>query len=88
MKARYIYNKLLEDKDSRWGRIIVLTGARQTGKTTVAKSGFPDYSYLSVEDPVMRSRYATLSSQQWKMMYPKAISMRYRGCVKIKKSPL
>lgn len=73
MKARYIYNKLLEDKDSRWGRIIVLTGARQTGKTTVAKSGFPDYSYLSVEDPVMRSRYATLSSQQWKMMYPKAI---------------
>lgn len=73
MKARYIYNKLLKDKDSRWGRIIVLTGARQTGKTTVAKSGFPDYSYLSVEDPVMRGRYAMLSSQQWKMMYPKAI---------------
>jgi len=73
MKARYIYDKLLKDKENRWGRIIVLTGARQTGKTTIAKLGFSDYFYLSVEDPVMRGQYAMLSSQQWKALYPKAI---------------
>lgn len=73
MKARYIYSKLLNDKNSSWGRIIVLTGARQTGKTTIAKSGFSDYSYLSIEDPVMRGQYAILSAQQWNVLYPKAI---------------
>lgn len=73
MKARYIYKKLLKHRDSSWGRIIVLTGARQTGKTTMAKTGFADYSYISIEDPVMRGQYAALSAQQWNALYPKAI---------------
>lgn len=73
MKARYIYNSISMQKDSRWGRIMVFTGARQTGKTTIAKVGFPDYTYLSVEDPVTRRQYTMLTSGQWKELYPKAI---------------
>ena len=30
--------------------VIVLTGPRQTGKTTLARHLFPDYSYFNLED--------------------------------------
>ncbi|MBX2984691.1 MAG: ATP-binding protein [Bacteroidia bacterium] len=31
--------------------IIVLTGPRQSGKTTISKQSFPDYRYVSLENP-------------------------------------
>ncbi len=34
--------------------IIAITGPRQSGKTTLAKSTFPDKTYLSLEDPDVR----------------------------------
>lgn len=52
---------------------MVFTGARQTGKTTIAKVGFPDYAYLAVEDPVTRKQYMALTSMQWKELFPKAV---------------
>lgn len=73
MKARR--TKLFIDryKASKMGRIVVFTGARQTGKTTFAKHQFPDYSFISVEDPVTRHEYTKLSAAQWNMLYPRAI---------------
>jgi len=50
-----------------------LTGARQTGKTTLVRRLFPEYTYISIEDPVMRSTFSNLTAQQWKSIYPKAI---------------
>lgn len=73
MKKRYIFNRLQQIAVSKFGRIIVLTGARQTGKTTLARMCFPDYTYLSIEDPVTRKDYANMSSQQWRQLFPKAI---------------
>lgn len=32
-------------------RVVVLTGARQSGKTTLARVAFPDYAYRSLENP-------------------------------------
>jgi len=58
--------------DSSLGRITVLTGARQTGKTTLAQRGFPEYAYLSLEDPVTRPEYSALSAAQWRAGYPVA----------------
>jgi predicted AAA+ superfamily ATPase len=34
--------------------VITLTGTRQCGKSTLLKSAFPDYRYLSLEDPDLR----------------------------------
>ncbi len=73
MKNRQQKIQVLQKSASKTGRIIVLTGARQTGKTTLAKKVFPDYEFISVEDPVLRSRYTQLSAQQWKSLYPLAI---------------
>lgn len=73
MKSRTTAQKISTISQSPIGRIVVLTGARQTGKTTLVKLLFPDYEYISIEDPVMRSRYASLTADQWRKLYPKAI---------------
>lgn len=39
--------------------VLVLTGPRQSGKTTLARAAFPQHSYLSLEDPDVRERAAT-----------------------------
>ena len=39
---------------SRYFPVITITGPRQSGKTTLAKSCFPDYSYCTLENPDTR----------------------------------
>lgn len=73
MKNRKLANIVRQKSAMQYGRIIVLTGARQTGKTTLSRKLFPDYEYISVEDPVMRSQYAQLAALQWKDLFPFAI---------------
>ncbi|MDD4967973.1 MAG: ATP-binding protein [Paludibacter sp.] len=73
MKNRKMAPNLLIKSTSKFGRIIVLTGARQTGKTTLVRKLFPNYEYISIEDPVLRNVYLGLSAQQWKTLYPQAI---------------
>ncbi len=71
-KARQIFSEIEKIKDRKSGRIIVLTGARQVGKTYLVKKLLPDYRYISIEDPVLRSSYTALSADQWHSLYPKA----------------
>ncbi len=73
MKNRKIAHHLEKRNKTKTGRIIVLTGARQTGKTTLVRKLFNDYEYISLEDPVMRGRYAKLTAGQWNKLYPNAI---------------
>jgi predicted AAA+ superfamily ATPase len=73
MKSRVFAAYLREKSASPLGRIIVLTGARQTGKTTAAELSFPGYRYLSIEDPVQRQHYRGLTASQWEKKYPLAI---------------
>ncbi len=73
MKNRKISDKIFQKSRSKTGRIIVVTGARQTGKTTLIRHLFGDFEYISLEDPVARGAYARLSSQQWNELYPLAI---------------
>lgn len=72
MKARYMAQVLRERTQSKWGRILVITGSRQTGKTTLIKAALPEYAYISVEDPQMRAQYRGLTATQWSAFYPKA----------------
>ena len=72
-KSRSLKNTLLALSNSYLGRIIVLTGARQVGKTTLLQNIFPDYTYISFDDPSIRIELAQLTASQWKKAYPKAI---------------
>jgi predicted AAA+ superfamily ATPase len=69
----YCTKQIIKASKTPLGRILVFTGARQTGKTTLARSLFPQYAYLSIEDPVLRSEYSKLSAAQWRVLYPTAI---------------
>ncbi len=73
MKNRQIENYAKKISNSGLGRILVFTGARQTGKTTLVKKLFPDYAYLSIEDPLTRADYTGLTAARWHTLYPKAI---------------
>lgn len=52
MIARTLDKKLLEMTTKF--PIVSLTGPRQSGKSTLLKVSFPDYQYVSLEDPDMR----------------------------------
>jgi len=73
MKNRKHLSYIQQKNQSKFGRILVITGARQTGKTTLVKQALLDYEYLSIEDPVSRSTYTKLTAQQWLNLHPKAL---------------
>ena len=73
MKNRKMVSYIQQKSQSKFGRILVITGARQTGKTTLVKKTFPDYEYISIEDPVARETYQNLTAQQWAKLYPNAL---------------
>ena len=73
MKNRIVSKRILEQSASHFGRIIVLTGARQTGKTTLVKKIFSSYPYISIEDPVVVEEYKKLTASQWSSNFPRAI---------------
>ena len=73
VKNRTLFNYIRQKSTKETGRLIALTGARQTGKTTLVRRGFPDYTYLSLEDPVTRPDFVVLSAPQWYQQYPRSI---------------
>jgi uncharacterized protein len=73
MKSRTIKEGIIKKSKSATGRIIVLTGARQTGKTTLAKMSFPGMKYIAVDDPVLTGQYTALTAAQWNHSFPVAI---------------
>ena len=52
--------------------IVTLTGPRQSGKTTLARTLFSDYQYLSFEDPDTRL-YASEDPRGFLQEYPDRI---------------
>ena len=62
MKKRAV-DSCLPDYDSR--RLVVLTGARQTGKTTLIKSRYPNLRYLNLDAMEYRDQLKAVSSFEW-----------------------
>jgi len=73
MKNRKIIAYIQQKSRSKFGRILILTGARQTGKTTLVKKAFPEYEYISIEDPVTSKSYLNLTAHQWAKLQPNAL---------------
>lgn len=73
MKNRQLFQRLQQKGSSRFGRITVLTGARQTGKTTLVRQAFPEHAYINLDDPITRPEYGNLSAAQWQERYPEII---------------
>ena len=56
-----MYNRNLQIELLRlnnYFQVLVLTGPRQSGKTTLCKMAFPNYSYINLEDEIVRDEFA------------------------------
>ena len=53
----------LPPSDSR--RLVMITGARQTGKTTLAQLTYPDLQYISLDEIEERFRLRELPTRSW-----------------------
>ncbi len=56
-----MYNRKLQTELLRlnnYFQVLVLTGPRQSGKTTLCKMAFPNYSYINLEDEIVRDEFA------------------------------
>lgn len=67
MIERVLKAKLLEMAEKY--PIVTVTGPRQSGKSTLLKTSFPDYKYVSLEDPDMRL-FATDDPRGFLATYP------------------
>jgi predicted AAA+ superfamily ATPase len=54
-------------------RATILTGARQTGKTTLLRRVFGAWPYISFDDPVARPAYTAMSAPEWRARFPRAV---------------
>lgn len=61
-KHRFLINLL---PSSRQRQLVILTGARQTGKTTLAKSKYPELRYINLDSPENREAARTITSFSW-----------------------
>jgi len=59
-------------KKSR-GRLLVITGARQTGKSTLAGMTFPEYKIINLDSPIEREIHAQMTPADWFSRYPAAV---------------
>jgi hypothetical protein len=73
MFKRALKSRLVRKAQWKHGHLLVLTGGRQTGKTTLVREAFPDVPYISLEDPVARPMWSQLSTADWIERYPRAI---------------
>ena len=70
LKYRYLQQFLPHSKRKK---LVVLTGARQTGKTTLVKSCYPELRYINLDAPENRERLRTLSTGSWSQTVGNAI---------------
>ena len=73
MRNRSIKEALQKLSSKPYGRLVLLTGARQTGKTTLLKALFPDYTYISFDDPIVRAQFTSFSAEDLALRFPTAI---------------
>lgn len=58
-----VLSKALPATDKR--RVVLLTGARQTGKTTLAKAYYPHLRYINLDAPENREQVRAIPSSLW-----------------------
>jgi len=73
LKARHVQWDLWNLHQRARGRLLVLTGARQTGKSTLAHMAFPDYPLIDMDTPAERAVYERLSPADWIARFPRAV---------------
>jgi predicted AAA+ superfamily ATPase len=78
--SRTIENEIQALSKKSRGRILAITGARQVGKSTLAKKCRGDYQYINLDSPVERSVYTAMLPEQWLLEFPRTIVDEVQKC--------
>jgi predicted AAA+ superfamily ATPase len=62
LKYRFL-QQFLPDPAAK--RLVILTGARQTGKTTLARNKYPHLNYINLDSPENRDLLRKISTSAW-----------------------
>jgi len=73
IKQRTLAKSIEKLHNKSRGRLMVLTGARQVGKSTLAVNTFDSYPNLSLDSAIERNIYTRLQPNEWIEQFPKAI---------------
>ncbi|MDD4019404.1 MAG: AAA family ATPase, partial [Kiritimatiellae bacterium] len=73
MKNRNIKAALSRRLAGPLGNLVLVMGARQTGKTTLLRHLCSDYAYVSFDDPVVRPQLLSMSASDWLASYRRVI---------------
>ncbi len=74
MKRRWLWRDLVQWIERGHRRALVLTGARQTGKTTLARAAAADrLHYLGLDDPIVRTELLRLPATAFARRFPAAV---------------
>ena len=73
MKNRILADELRKCLERPFPRLMLITGARQTGKTTLAQRCLSDFDYVNFDDPIIRPQLARWSHHDWYERHPRAI---------------
>ena len=74
MKLRWIASDLADWREHGLKPVMVLTGARQVGKTTLSRAAIrAGFEYVALDDPILRSELGRVSSQAFARRYPSAV---------------
>lgn len=74
MKLRWIASDLASWRQKGSKPVLVLTGARQVGKTTLARGLIgTGFDYVALDDPIVRSELGRVNSEAFARRYPRAV---------------
>ncbi len=63
LQVKRVLGRHLPKSTSR--RVVLLTGARQTGKTTLSRLSYPDLRYINLDAPENRDGLRLVPSSSW-----------------------
>jgi hypothetical protein len=55
------------------GRMLVVTGARQVGKSTLVRASTQGWDHVDLDDPISRRTWAELSAERWLARYRRVV---------------
>jgi predicted AAA+ superfamily ATPase len=72
-KIRQVQSEILQLHARDRGRLLVITGARQCGKSTLASSAFADHTLINLDAPTERAVYEQLTPADWIQRFPRLV---------------
>ncbi|PWB42461.1 MAG: hypothetical protein C3F12_14815 [Candidatus Methylomirabilota bacterium] len=73
MLRRWLQASIEEWNTQRSLRGIIMTGARQVGKTTLARHACPEMAYVNLDDPLTHAEFEQIGGEEFAATYPQAV---------------